>query len=540
MPPGGRISTVCGARTTAAEGIPLLSETATAPTHPPAAAAGGSTPVRVDRYPSRFQADDKRVIARYFNVGGAERIRRVGERVAGMTDREVADLLTLTIERFGDRHRRVEKSFERHFERAKPDLLDPDALSNERKLLLGSYFTMEYAIEAAALFNPSIVPHPDQSGVEDGGLRFIMSLRATGEGHVSSIVFRTGGVSGDGKVSFDPSSRLVAKMRVAQDQTFEKKLFFQKLIEMGAYTEAAKPALDALPAEFHDEQLEATLDRVAGREDLPEGYAEAAEQMRWLAHSNYTLKIPEESGPDEIVIFPTSENESRGIEDVRFTAFTDDDGEVTYYGTYTAYNGFRILPQLLETKDFHTFGIHTLNGRYVQNKGMALFPRKINGRYMMISRLDGENMFIMNSDNPRFWNRAQKLCGPMYPWEFVQIGNCGPPIETPAGWLLLTHGVGPVRRYCIGACLLDLDDPSRVIGHLDRPLLEPQEDERDGYVPNVVYSCGALVHNDTLVLPYAVSDSASTVATLSMTELLNQLTKHSRSCPLPDRRMDGR
>ncbi len=288
-----------------------------------------------------------------------------------------------------------------------------------------------------------------------------MSLRATGEGHVSSIVFRTGGVSGDGQVSFDPSSRLVAKMRVDQDQTFDKKMFFQKLIEMGAYTEAAKPALDELPARFHDDELTEVLGRVGGREDLPEGFAEAAEQMRWLAHSNYRIETPEDTGPNEIVIFPTSENESRGIEDVRFTEFKDDDGEVTYYGTYTAYNGFKILPQLLETKDFHSFGIHTLNGKYVQNKGMALFPRKIGGRYMMISRLDGENMFIMNSDNPLFWNRCQKLCGPMYPWEFVQIGNCGPPIETPAGWLLLTHGVGPVRRYCIGACLLDLDDPSQ-------------------------------------------------------------------------------
>ena len=503
-------------------------------------AASEPPPVTVHRYPSRFTADDQRVIARYFNVGGPERIGRVARRVAEMTDEEAAALLAETVERFGGRHRKVEKAFARHFERARPDVPDADALSEPRRLLLGSYFTMEYAIEAAALFNPSIVPHPDQAGVTDGGLRFIMSLRATGEGHVSSIVFRTGGVSGDGEVVFDECSKYVAKMRVDADKLFEKKLFFQKMIEMGAYTDAARPALDELPEHFDEPLLEQTLRRVAGREHLPEGYHEVAEQMRWLAHSNYTLEIPEESGPDEIVIFPTSENESRGIEDVRFTHFTDDDGDVRYYGTYTAYNGFRILPQLLETRDFHSFGIHTLNGRYVQNKGMALFPRKIGGRYMMISRLDGENMFIMNSDNPHFWNRAQKLCGPMYPWEFVQIGNCGPPIETPAGWLLLTHGVGPVRRYCIGACLLDLDDPSKVIGHLDRPLLEPQEDERDGYVPNVVYSCGALVHNDTLVLPYAVSDSATTVATLSLTQLLTQLTKHSKSCPLPERRMEKR
>lgn len=492
------------------------------------------------RHPFRFGADDQRVIARYFNVGGPERIARVATRVAAMSDAEVSSLLAETLERFGGRHRNIELAFRRHVQRSLPHLPGAETLSNERKLLLGSYFTMEYAIEAAALFNPSIVPHPDQSGIANGGLRFIMSLRATGEGHVSSIVFRTGGVSGEGEVSFDPPSRYVAKMRVKSDARFERKLFLQKMIEMGAYTEAARPALDELPETFDEACLEDTLRRVEVRDNLPEGFAEAAEQMRWLAHSNYTLEIPEESGPDEIVIFPTSENESRGIEDVRFTHFFDDDGDARYYGTYTAYNGFRILPQLIETRDFHTFGIHTLNGAHVQNKGMALFPRKINGRYHMISRLDGENMFIMHSDNPRFWNHCQKLCGPMYPWEFVQIGNCGPPIETPEGWLLLTHGVGPVRRYCIGACLLDLEDPSKVIGHLDQPLIEPLESERDGYVPNVVYSCGALVHNDTLVLPYAVSDSASTVATLSMSELLTRLTKHSRSCPLPDRRAGSR
>ena len=514
---------------------------AIATTAPPAPAAEEvPTSVTVHRYPSRFAADDQRVIARYFNVGGPERIARVGRRVAAMTDLEVAGLLEDTVLRFGGRHRNVARAFKRHFEQASTHLRDPDSLSHERKLLLGSYFTMEYAIEAAALFNPSIVPHPDQSTAEEGGLRFIMSLRATGEGHVSSIVFRTGAVTAEGGVTFDESSRFVAKMRLKSDEEFEKGLFLQKMVEMGAYTEAAAPGLAELPKCFDYELLDRTLARVAERDDLPEGYGEVAEQMRWLARSNYKLEIPDEHEPNEIVIFPTSENESRGIEDVRLTHFIDDDGDARYYGTYTAYNGFRILPQLLETKDFHTFGIHTLNGKYVQNKGMALFPRKIRGQYHMISRLDGENMFLMKSENPRFWNKAQKLCGPMYPWEFVQIGNCGPPIETPAGWLLLTHGVGPVRRYCIGACLLDLDDPAKVIGHLDQPLLEPREDERDGYVPNVVYSCGALVHGDTLVLPYAVSDSATTVATLSMTELLTQLTKHSKSCPLPDRRMEGR
>ncbi|MEO1237346.1 MAG: glycosidase, partial [Planctomycetota bacterium] len=226
--------------------------------------------------------------------------------------------------------------------------------------------------------------------------------------------------------------------------------------------------------------------------------------------------------------------------DVRLTHFTDNDGAVTYFGTYTAYNGFRILPQLFETQDFSTIEIHTLNGRYVQNKGMALFPRKIDGFYHMISRLDGENMFLMKSDNVHFWNECQKLAAPLYPWEFVQIGNCGPPIETEHGWLLLTHGVGPVRQYCIGACLLDLDDPSKVIGHLDQPLIIPNQEERDGYVPNVVYTCGALAHAGHLVIPYAMSDSATTFATVKMGELMDQLTNHSKSCPVPDRRVAAR
>jgi predicted GH43/DUF377 family glycosyl hydrolase len=247
--------------------------------------------------------------------------------------------------------------------------------------------------------------------------------------------------------------------------------------------------------------------------------------MRWLARSNYHLKFPARSAVSEVAIFPVNENESRGIEDARFVRFTDDDGAVMYYGTYTAYNGFRILPQLLETPDFTEFRITTLNGKYAQNKGVALFPRKINGWYVLISRADNENLYVATSKNVRFWNDAQRLQTPTYPWELIQIGNCGSPIETEAGWLLLTHGVGPMRTYCIGAALLDLQDPTRVVGHLAEPLMIPDERERDGYVPNVVYSCGAIVHNDLLVMPYAMSDSATSVATVRLQELLDCLSK---------------
>lgn len=498
------------------------------------------SPIAITRRPEKFSSDDRRVIARFFQVGGELRIKNILERVAGLSDTQVRDLLDQVLADFASRHRQIEATFERHFGYIQHHAKDADQLSRERKLLLGSYFTMEYAIESAALFNPSIVPHPDQTNLEPGELRFIMSLRATGEGHVSSIVFRTGTVDDTGGITFAPMTNYAAKMRVNQDRTYEKKLFYLKLIEMAAHSPAAAAVINELPDFFTYEQLDRTIAEIKQRPDHPRPFNETAENMLWLARSNYRLRVPDESDPSEIVIFPTSENESRGIEDVRLTHFTDDDGTVTYFGTYTAYNGFRILPQLIETRDFSNIEIHTLNGKYVQNKGMALFPRKIDGFYHMISRLDGENMFIMKSDNVHFWNTCQKLATPMYPWEFVQIGNCGPPIETEHGWLLLTHGVGPVRQYCIGACLLDLDDPSKVIGHLDQPLIIPNQEERDGYVPNVVYTCGALEHAGHLVVPYAMSDSATTFATVSMDELMSELTHNSKSCPLPDRRVTAR
>lgn len=497
-------------------------------------------PITVTRRPERFSADDKRVIARFFQVGGEPRIRNVLNRVAALPDAEVAVLLGQVLADFQPRHRNIEATFRRHFDFVRQYADDPDAISPQRRLLIGAYFTMEYAIESAALFNPSIVLHPDQAGVADGSARFLMSLRATGEGHVSSIVFRTGIVDHTGHIVFDPPGKYLAKMQVKADKSFEKHLFFLKLIEMAAYTDAARVVLDELPDRFTYPQLDHKIAEVKDRPDAPRPFDETAENMLWLARSNYTLVVPEDASPGEMVIFPTSENESRGIEDVRLTRFVEDDGTVRFFGTYTAYNGFRILPQLFDTERFHEFSIHTLNGKYVQNKGMALFPRKIDGFYHMISRLDGENMFLMKSDNVHFWNECQKLAAPVYPWEFIQIGNSGPPIETPHGWLLLTHGVGPVRQYCIGACLLDLDDPSRVIGHLDKPLVIPQEDERDGYVPNVVYTCGAMIWAGKLILPYAVSDSATTVATVDMDELMEQLLHATKTCPLPDRRVVAR
>ncbi|MBN2560783.1 MAG: glycoside hydrolase family 130 protein [Phycisphaerae bacterium] len=482
--------------------------------------------LNVTRRPEKFISDDRRVITRFFLPGGEDRIRSVLDRVLGLSDAEVSKVLSEVLQSFAGRHKDIGGVFLDHYGKV-AHLLDKsrDALGRKRQMLIGAYFTMEYSIESAALFNPSIVPHPDQSGLAAGDTRFIMSLRATGEGHVSSIVFRTGVIDASGEIRFDPVGRFVEIAKHVKDRLYDKSTYFLKLIEMGGYDDLAQTVIDKLPEQFTFQELDCKIEETAREQSQPSSFHETAEHMRWLAQSNYHLKFPDDATPSEVVIFPTSENESRGIEDVRFVRFVDDDGSVTYYGTYTAYNGFRILPQLLETPAFSRFRITTLNGRYCQNKGMALFPHKVDGWYLMVSRIDGENLYIMPSKNIRFWNDATRLQTPAYPWEFVQLGNCGSPIETDQGWILLTHAVGPLRRYCMGASLLDLEDPKKVIGHLKEPLLMPAEDEREGYVPNVVYSCGSLIHGDQLVIPYAMADSATSFATVAVKDLLDHMKR---------------
>jgi predicted GH43/DUF377 family glycosyl hydrolase len=350
-----------------------------------------------------------------------------------------------------------------------------------------------------------------------------MSLRATGEGHVSSIVFRRGIFSPSGSISFDPPPRFAYVAKPVPDRFFDKHLFFRKLLEMGVYEELVGPVLSDLPDQFNLDQLRETLNKVRQHPDTPRAIKNVAADMLWLAYANYELRFPPDCLCAEIVIFPATRSESHGMEDLRLVCFTEDNGQSLYCGTYTAYDGFRTLPMMLETRDFKTFNVLTLNGRHAKNKGMALFPRKVNGSYMMIARHDGENLFLLTSDNIHFWNEARKLEGPAEPWEFVQIGNCGSPLETEAGWILLTHGVGPVRQYCIGAVLLDRNDPARVIGRLRQPLISPAHEHRRGYVPNVVYSCGSMIHNDQLIIPYAVSDSRTAFATVNVHELIHRL-----------------
>jgi len=476
----------------------------------------------VQRLDLRFESDDRRVITLPFTPGGEPRINAVMERVRQLDEPAVDQLLADTLARFGDRHRDLAATFEEHFHEAVDRVNTGKDLPRNHRLLVGAYFSMEYSFESAALFNPSIVRHPHQTGV-DGGVRFIMSLRATGEGHVSSIVFRTGVIYTDGSVvviSPRPSNH---RARLDPDQSFYKQLFQRKLREMGVSTTATERVLSDLPDRFSLHQLETRLETV-GHENPDDGrLSEALQTMSWLARSNYQLDLPDDVDIDQVVIFPQSENESRGIEDLRLVEFVDDDGSITYFGTYTAWNGQRMLPQMIETTDFDHISIHTLNGRCVQNKGMALFPRKIGGHYVMNSRIDGENLYIMYSDLPYFWETAERLIEPTHPWELMQIGNCGSPIETDEGWILLTHGVGPMRQYCIGAMLLDLEDPMKVIGHLQQPLLSPTEEERAGYVPNVVYTCGAMVHGERLYIPYAMSDIATRMASVRMDQLIDRL-----------------
>lgn len=470
-----------------------------------------------------LRPDPSRVLFRPFDLGNSTRVLKIIARVNSLTEEEVHQKLDEVIREFGNRHHKLNPFFLGRFDQVKAQLLTDEPLSNERKLLLGAYFTMEYSLESAALFNPSMVWHPDQSNLPDGYKRFIVSLRATGEGHISSISFRTGYIDREGKVIVQKPSRYVTSPEAIVSQQFDKNTFVKKLYELRLINSISEGILAGLSDEFTLQDIEAQVKRVMSQFRHNAEYETITSGLLALARSNYEMHFDDDQSIDERCIFPHSPNETNGIEDARFVEFCDDDGEVTYYATYTAYNGRVTFPQLLETKDFTHFSISTLNGAEVQNKGMALFPRKINGRYATLSRQDGENIYLMFSDDLYFWQTKELIVKPTYPWEYVQLGNCGSPIETEAGWLVLSHGVGPMRKYAIGAFLLDLNDPCKVLGRTKDPLISPDENEREGYVPNVVYSCGGQIHGNTLIIPYAMSDYASSFATVNVDELLAEL-----------------
>ncbi len=480
--------------------------------------------IRLHRHELALMPESSRVILRPFIPGSASRIITVIGRALALTEEEVAREVEGVKAEFESRHFDIDCVLLQNYAKVESHVFTQRPLSRERRLLIGALFSGEYALESAALFNPSMVPHPDQENVPEGGLRFIMSLRATGEGHISSIEFRSGLIMGDGNIQLDPVSRFVTSPEILPNPSYRKASFLAKLDEMGFENEWSQQALESLGDNFTRSDLVRSVKEIRShhRNGSRDMYR-TLECLQWLADSNYELRFSEKLAISERIIFPVSDNESNGIEDARFVCFTEDDGSRMYYATYTAYNGRAILPQLIETRDFLHFRVLTLNGPAVQNKGMALFPRKVGGNYAMLSRQDDENLLIMFAGEPHHWSDPRVLLRPAEMWESVKIGNCGSPIETEAGWLVITHGVGPMRKYCIGAALLDLEDPTKVLGRLREPLLSPEGNEREGYVPNVVYSCGALIHGGRLVLPYAMSDKASAIMSVPLDELLAAL-----------------
>jgi predicted GH43/DUF377 family glycosyl hydrolase len=473
-----------------------------------------------------IKPNNARVLVRPFEFADTQRALRIVARVMSLNEAEVDQLLHNLLSEFHGRHQKARQFIMHRFEYARQFLLTDAPLSENRQLVIGAYFTQEYALESAALFNPSMVWHPDQSGVPEGSRRFVLSLRATGEGHVSSITFRSGTVDADCNIALDPTPRFVTTPDMEPNVDYEKTLFQQKLVELGFGNGFVEQVMALLDDMFTFGELQSAVALVRRQQRMKAAEHDVvANAILALGKSNYEFTFSPEQSLPERAIFPYSPTQTNGIEDSRFVQFHDDDGSVRYYATHTAFDGRVTLPELLETSDFLRFRISTLNGPEVRNKGLALFPRKINGLYAMISRQDGENLYVMYSDMLHFWYTKQLIAKPTFPWDYVQLGNCGSPIETKDGWLLLTHGVGPMRKYSMGAFLLDLEDPSRLAGRLAEPLLAPNENEREGYVPNVVYSCGGVVHNGQLIIPYAMSDYASTFATVELDELLAALKK---------------
>ncbi|PKA99797.1 putative GH43/DUF377 family glycosyl hydrolase [Flavobacteriaceae bacterium MAR_2009_75] len=481
--------------------------------------------VNVQRKNLKFVPDSSRVIARFFNNGN-KRTADLIKRIISLDNHTIKRELNHTLREFAGRHRNISQIFLTHFQNH-TDLVKEMGLkisdfTEAKKLLIGSYSTMEYSIESAAMFNPSIIEDFDQSFLAKGEKRVIISFRATGEGHLSSIVFRRGILDENDDLHMAKVRNHIDAAKIVKKKSYDKNRFMQKMKEMNITKKYTSTIMDHLPDHFEYHQLK-NIVNVVLTDDITDEKRLALEEITWLVDSYYDIEFSVDSDISERAIFPISPSESRGIEDARFVRFTDEDGKEKVYATYTAYDGHTILPKLLSTEDFTTFRIMPMHGMAAQNKNFALFPRKIKGKYAVLARVDGVNNYIMFSDRATLWNEPIKIQEPKYPWEFTQIGNCGSPLWTEHGWLIITHGVGPMRRYCIGASLFDLEDPTKQIGRLAQPLLSPLEEEREGYVPNVVYSCGAMIHNNSLILPYAVSDYSSSYATVNLKELISAL-----------------
>jgi predicted GH43/DUF377 family glycosyl hydrolase len=450
--------------------------------------------------------------------GDHSRATAVLDRILTLGDREVSGALADLRASFADRPA-LEDIFRRHYAEVAHRLGTRASPSSDRQLLIGAYFTHDVSPEAAALTNPSIVAHPDQTNVAPGELRFILSARAIGEGHISSIEFRTGVVDRDGDVRIDPSGTHLETPR-REPSAHSLASFWAQLEELGEADETAHLILDGLGDTFDRAALDESIARLGDRLLRRETSRSSVPSLRAMSDNNYTVTFGAGTAISERILVPTGPTESNGLEDARLVRFIRDDGSATYLATYTAYNGSRITPQLLRTDDFRTFSAHQLCGPAAKNKGMALFPRPIAGRHACLSRWDRERSFVAWSDDGVTWDSSTPIQTPSRPWDLVQVGNCGSPLETPEGWLVLTHGVGPMRTYAIGAMLLDLEHPDRVLASLPTPLIAPDEGERAGYVPNVVYSCGGIIHANQLIVPYGYGDRAITIAVIELAELL--------------------
>ena len=483
----------------------------------------GHNTISVRRLPIRLEPNPQRTITRFF-WPGPKRARKIIGRINMLTPEHISEQANGILQQFTPGNPGLAEILVDHYEQAIQQTGVSIKDDFELKLLTGAYFSMEYAFESAALFNPSMVPRIEQPDLMQGRLHFVMSLRTVGEGHVSSITFRRGTVDNDGDVQIAPAGLEVHQLKRKENRTFEKDAFIDKLGDLNIWNLQAQSVMDTLPESFSTFQLQHTLERVKCKANPSALDSRTLDLMLWIVQSEYQIEGQSTDNIENMVLFPLSETESQGMEDMRLVKFQNDDGSVCFYGTYTAFNGTRILPQILELVPKEYAIVRTLHGTCARNKGMALFSQKIDGQFAAIGRTDGENMFLLKSDEIDFWDQATEIIQPKYDWEFVQIGNCGSPLLTDAGWLLLTHGVGPMRTYCIGAALLDKNDPSKVIGQLREPLLSPNEEERSGYVPNVVYSCGALIHADNLIIPYGISDAATGFATVNLDQLLGELT----------------
>ncbi|MCF6224672.1 MAG: glycoside hydrolase family 130 protein [Flavobacteriaceae bacterium] len=475
--------------------------------------------MKVNRSNTQIKANSKRVIINYLDLGAntnnTSRANRLIDSVLSIPEKDLNVVYEEVKNNFKFRHRNFEHHLKLNFKKVEHILPSDVMISEIRSLVIGAYFSKEYSIQSAALFNPSVVPHPNQKGLKEGEKRFVLSLRSVGEGHISSIEFRSGIVDADGNISLDKETGFSSCSEKYLDKVYHKENILKNTAVLNDFNQSI---LEVFENNFtYKDYLEKEKSNYFSTFNKT-----TQEQLFHVLDTNYDVITDANASICERVIFPNALGESMGMEDVRFVAFTNNE-KTQYIGTYTAYNGYKISPQLILTEDFIHFKARAMYGAAVSDKGMALFPEKIDGKYVMIGRQGGENITIMYSDDLFIWEDYEVIMTPKATWSYVQLGNCGSPIKTNEGWLVITHAVGPLRKYVLGAILLDLKNPSKIIKRLNKPLLSPNEEEREGYVPNVVYSCGSMAHEGNLILPYAMSDSASTFATINIEELLNEM-----------------